>query len=288
MSQFLIQGQNFHFKYWSFLHKKGCEWWSVYMYFPENKNAKMVWRSKWSQSCVRRTEFFLDSLGLEPSISRGWKFSMIMFMCSQCLRVCWWHQGASPYNNRPLMYRDILISVFWITGVWQWRHTASHNRMTLDVPRYNIIMFFVFQGYDGDVREYHPQEGLSEPYRHQYRWWRPLMPLPLCRPDLWQHAGSQRCHPGLGGWDRGGQRAVGQRPYEGGSGPDDPGSEGESSHATIWGYWFPYIDWCLGIRGSFTSGLTICRCMQKHVQWLFDLYVLVSVLKKCQLGFWPN
>ena len=155
--------------------------------------------------------------------------------------------------------------------------------MTLDVPRYNDIMFSVFQGYDGDVREYHPQERLSEPDRHQYWRWRPLMSLPLCRPDLWQHTGCQRCHPGLGRWDRGGQRAVGQRPYEGWSGPDDPGSEGESSHATIWGYWFPYIDWCLGITGSFTSGLTICRCMQEHVQWLFDLYVLVSILKNVNL-----
>ena len=32
------------------------------LWIQENKNAKMVWRTKWFQSCAWRTQFFLDSL----------------------------------------------------------------------------------------------------------------------------------------------------------------------------------------------------------------------------------
>ena len=47
-----IQDQNFYFNNWSYLRKKACE--SCSICFPENKNAKMVQRTKWSQSCAWR------------------------------------------------------------------------------------------------------------------------------------------------------------------------------------------------------------------------------------------
>ena len=62
MSQIFIQGQIFYLKYWSFCRKKACESWSVCIL--ENKNGKMVRRTKWSQSCAWWTENFFRQPGL--------------------------------------------------------------------------------------------------------------------------------------------------------------------------------------------------------------------------------
>ena len=93
MSVFLFRVKIFYFNNhdnWSFLHKKARESWSICI--TESKNAKMVRRTKWSQSCAWRTEIFFRQPVAKKGICRLAEWGLFGDCGAICVQHggCWW------------------------------------------------------------------------------------------------------------------------------------------------------------------------------------------------------